>query len=286
MAVALAVIQQGLALQRVLDLLDPDPAARRPRGLDGALQRGQRHARVPSRPRGQHLQRLVRDRGRVGDAALVRERAAQQGDHVLGRQRPELVDLGPGEQRRVDLEVGVLGGGADQRQQAILDRRQQGVLLGLVEAVDLVEEEDRRPAGRTAFPGALDDLPHLGAAGVDGRELLEGARRSRGDDPGQGRLAGPRRPVEDRAVRLAGFDRDTEGRPRLEQLALADELVQLAGAHPRRERGGGAGAGPGGRRRLGLEQSFLGHQTSMSAARRQNARRWPPRAPAPIPRPC
>ena len=67
---------------------------------------------------------------------------------VSARVRLELVDLRPREQRRVDLEVRVLGRRADQRQQAVLDAGQQRILLRLVEAVDLVEEEDRPPAAR------------------------------------------------------------------------------------------------------------------------------------------
>ncbi len=59
----------------------------------------------------------------------------------------ERIDAHPREQGAVDLEGGVLRRRADQRQQAFLYGRQQGVLLSLVEAVDLVEEEDRlRPA--------------------------------------------------------------------------------------------------------------------------------------------
>ena len=64
------------------------------------------------------------------------------------RVRLELVDLRAREQRRVDLEVRVLGRRADQRHEPLLDPGQQRVLLRLVEAVDLVEEEDRPPAAR------------------------------------------------------------------------------------------------------------------------------------------
>ena len=66
----------------------------------------------------------------------------------LDRVRLELVDLRAREQRRVHLEVRVLGRRADQRHEALLDAGQQRVLLRLVEAVDLVEEEDRPPAAR------------------------------------------------------------------------------------------------------------------------------------------
>ena len=62
---------------------------------------------------------------------------------LLVRERHELVDLAPREQGRVDLEVRVLGRRADQRHRPLLDRRQERVLLRLVEPVDLVQEEDR-----------------------------------------------------------------------------------------------------------------------------------------------
>src|SRR5262249_4064378 len=80
------------------------------------------------------------------------EAAGQHGADGLTVQRRQAEQEGAGQQRRVDLEVRVLRGGADQDQHALLDPRQEGVLLGPVEAVDLVEEEDRPLAGR-APPG-------------------------------------------------------------------------------------------------------------------------------------
>ncbi len=106
-----------------------------------------------------------RDRRRLGDPALgVGEGAAQELFDLGGRERLELVDLAAGDQRRVDLEVGVLGGRADQGQEPFLDRGQQRVLLGLVEAVDLVEEEDRGAAGAAALARPLDHPADLGFA--------------------------------------------------------------------------------------------------------------------------
>src|SRR5690349_149855 len=109
---------------------------------------------------------------------------------LVVRQRHELPDLRSGEERRVDLEVRVLGRGADQRHEALLDRRQQRVLLRLVEAVDLVEEKDRPAAVRTeAVASGSEHLAHVLDRRRDRRQLLElGARRMR-DDPRQRRLA-------------------------------------------------------------------------------------------------
>jgi hypothetical protein len=66
---------------------------------------------------------------------------------TLLRQRLQHEHLRAREQRRVHLERRVLGGGADQHDVAGLDARQERVLLRLVEAVDLVDEDDRAAAG-------------------------------------------------------------------------------------------------------------------------------------------
>lgn len=55
----------------------------------------------------------------------------------------ELVDLGAAEQSGVHFEIGVFRGGADQNQIALLHRGEQHILLGLVQALDLVHKEDR-----------------------------------------------------------------------------------------------------------------------------------------------
>ena len=77
---------------------------------------------------------------------------------------------------------------------------------------------------------------HLGAPGLDRRELLEGRVRVLGEHPGQRRLPGPRRAVEDHRVRLAGLDRRAQRARRAEQVRLADELLERPRAHPRGQR--------------------------------------------------
>ena len=121
------------------------------------------------------------------------DRAARDdGCHLLVRERLQLDDGAAGEQGRVDLEVRVLGRGPDQRQQAALDARQQRVLLALVEAVDLVEEEDRAGAVRAEpVAGALEHAADVVDAGRDGRELLERGAGGLGDDARERRLADP-----------------------------------------------------------------------------------------------
>jgi hypothetical protein len=55
----------------------------------------------------------------------------------------------------VDLERGVFRGRADEDDVAGLDARQEGVLLRLVEAVNLVDEDNRAAPGRPPQPFGL-----------------------------------------------------------------------------------------------------------------------------------
>ena len=151
MLVALAVVGDRLALERVLGGREVDRPALGARRLDRALERPERGAGVAAGAVREELERLVVDLGRIGDPALgLRQGAAQERLDVVRAQLAELVDLTAREERRVHLEVRVLGRRADQGHEPLLDRRQERVLLGLVEAVDLVEEEDGAPAGACA----------------------------------------------------------------------------------------------------------------------------------------
>jgi hypothetical protein len=83
----------------------------------------------------------------------------------------------------------------------------QGVLLGLVEPMDLVDEQDCPLAGRVqallrrgdGLANVLDAREH----GVQGREVCSCGV---GDDACQGGLSGPGRPVEDHAGQAIGLD--------------------------------------------------------------------------------
>jgi len=92
------------------------------------------------------------------------EAALAIGDRALGETREMLVGqrLEPDhararQQRGDDAEARVLGGGPDQRDGAGLDVGEQGVLLGLAEPVDLVDEQQRPRAELVAPLGRLRD---------------------------------------------------------------------------------------------------------------------------------
>ncbi len=163
-AVALLVVEDGSTLQGVLDarerhaLADLRSVPELPRGGGGQLERVQGGARVAFAAGREELDRRVLDLGRPRARALrrlparavaaphqLRGRAPQDRRDLLGRERLQRVHAQARQESAVDLERGVLGGGADERHQVLLDGRQQRVLLGLVEAVDLVEEQHRAP---------------------------------------------------------------------------------------------------------------------------------------------
>ena len=93
----------------------------------------------------------------------------------------------------------------------------------------------RRPVC-AALAGALDHLAHLGAAGVDGRELLEGGVGVLGGEARERGLAGAGRAEQDHRVRLAGLERVAQRRALAEQVLLADEAGERARAHAGGER--------------------------------------------------
>src|SRR5664280_2909835 len=231
-AVAALVVEDRPPLQRVLDTLQGHPLLAQLRGgRGGQLERVERRTRVAFAARRQEVERvrLHRHRGARG--------AAQHRCQLLGGQGLQCIHAQAREQRAVDLERRVLGGGADQRQQALLHRGQQRVLLGLVEAVDLIEEQHRLPAAGVAPVGRpLDHRAHLRAPRLHGAQLLERRARARGHHPRERRLARAGRTVEHHRVRVALLDRRAQGRARAEQVRLADELLDALRAHPHGER--------------------------------------------------
>jgi len=170
-------------------------------------------------------------------AFRVRQGPLEQLQQLRFGQRPQLKDLGAGDQRGVDEKEGVMRRGADQPHDAGLDIRQEHILLRLVEAMDFINEQDRglvfvgEPVG-----GGGQHAAHIGDVGFNPAQPLELIAGLAGDNLRQRRLAGARRAVEDQrldAIRLNGAAQQL---PRPQDVRLADELAQVAGAHPGRQR--------------------------------------------------
>ncbi len=109
---------------------------------------------------------------------------------------------------------------------------EQSVLLGLVEAVDLVHEEDRALAVEPLLLGRLrDDLAQLGHTAEHRAEQDEARLRLVGHDVGEGRLARTGRPPEDHGREAIGTDGAAEHAVGTEQVGLAHDVCEGPRAH-------------------------------------------------------
>jgi hypothetical protein len=151
--VARTVVPQRTRAGGVGDVALVQRGAFRLGGLPGELERLQCCAAVPAGPAGDVFDELL---GHVGLEHL--RPAPHHRRRLFVGKGLELVDRAAGKQRRVDLEVRVLRRGSDQRDEAVFDGMQDRVLLRLVEAVDLVDEEDRpSTVSAEALLGPLED---------------------------------------------------------------------------------------------------------------------------------
>ena len=226
MPVAILVIDCNSALQK-----RPQRSGIERRAQLGIVQRFGLVEQEPSIPIGRGDQRFARCRGQ-------RQRPFQRfGPHqqLVQRRRiepPQDQHLRSGEQRGVQREAGVFRGRADQRDRALFHERQEPVLLGAVEAVDLVHEQQRA-------------LAHLGCGFRFGEGLLEigDTREHRadrhephphggGEQPRDGGLAGARRSPQDHAGKLARRDHSPDRPFGSGQVFLPDHVSQDARSQP------------------------------------------------------
>ena len=118
-------------------------------------------------------------------------------------------------------------------------------MLRLVEAMDLVDEQDGRARAALAFAGFFDGGPDIFHAGEDGGDRDEFGVLMCGDQAREGGLAGAGRTPEDerRELALAANGRSQQ-RFLADHCRLADEFVEAAGRM--RSARGASGAASGG----------------------------------------
>ncbi len=136
---------------------------------------------------------------------------------------------GPGQKRRIQLEGRVLRGRADQHDRAVFHMGQEGILLRAVEAMDLVDEQQRAPPRLALGLGRIEDFAQIRDARLDRRKLLEMKVGHLGQKACDGGLAGPRRPPEDHRGQTACPHHAAE-KPITQEMILADDFVQGLGA--------------------------------------------------------
>ena len=143
------------------------------------------------------------------------------------------------QQRRDQLERRVLGRRADQHDGAVFHDWQKGILLGAVEAVNLVDEEQGPLPDLAPGPRRVEHFFQIGDAGKDRRNLLEIKFGRVRKEPRHRGLAGTGRPPEYERAERARLQHPGERAVRPKQMILPDHLgkrlrAQLVGQRPRR----------------------------------------------------
>ncbi len=209
------------------------------RQLRGDLQRVVGVAAVAAGVAGDHFERIVvsGQLQRAETALTVFQGSPQQRGDLFVGERFEHIDAAAREQRRNNLKGRILGRCADQPDGAALDVGQKGVLLRLVEAVNLIDEQDGARVHLRGLRGGDHHLLDLLDAAHHGGKLDEGGLGGLGDDLGQRGLAHSRRTPQNhgagpRSVELVAFDLHAQRFAGANQVLLAAQLIQRARAHP------------------------------------------------------
>ena len=131
------------------------------------------------------------------------------------------------------MERGILSGGTDQGQQATLDMGQKAILLGLVETVDFIDEEDGLPAILVSNRLTLLDNPaDVLDPGEHGRKEDKVGLTQPGQQSGQGGLAGARWASEQERRQVARLNQSPENFVLAHQMLLTDILGKGLWTHP------------------------------------------------------
>ena len=159
----------------------------------------------------------------------------QRAQVVLGK-RLQHKDFAPRKQRAVYLERGVFGGCADEDYAAFFHKRQESVLLRLVETVYLVYEQNRAFAETAVFLRLFHDLFYLLYAAGHGGEVDEVSLCPVGDDARKGSLAHTGRAPEYHRADIVALDESAQHLSFAKQMLLSAIFVQRLRTQARRKR--------------------------------------------------
>ncbi len=240
------VVAEEFALQDVFEELRSDHAHAgfvRTSAGGSELERVVSGARVTVGEGGDAKENVVRDFYRIVPEAVffVSEGAAKKLDDLWRGEWIKEVDFGAGKQGADNFEGRILRGRADENDVAGFDVREKGILLGFVEAVDFVDENNGAIAGaRFVFRGGHHFLDFLDA-GENGAEGDEIGARQAGDEARERGFSAAGRAPKKHGADVVTFDLKTKRLAGTEQFFLADEFVERAGTHTLGERliGGG-----------------------------------------------
>ena len=208
----------------------------RPRSRS-CFQSGQRPASIAAGEPHDQFSGLVVD-GDAGQPLGMGQGTRNHCSHFVVGERGEHEQHRPRQQRTHQAHARVLRGGCDQRDPAVLHRRQQDILLGLGEPVDLVDEQDSAlTAHAPDLACLLDGRPDVLHPGADRRQCDEPAPGHLRGESGQCRLPGPRWAPEDHTGgRVRITEQGPQGRRRSQQVRLPDDLIHSGRTDPGRQR--------------------------------------------------
>ncbi len=174
---------------------------------------------------------LRRELHRPKPAFVVLERAPQQKHDLLFGERLQHVHPAARQQRRVDFERRILGGCPNQPDVSFFHVRKKCVLLGLVEAMNFVDENHGASAVLPRSLGVGHDLLDFLDPGEHGAELDKLRAGQAGDDLRQRSLAGAGRPPEDQRAQVVALNLRPQRLAWRDQMLLPDELIERARTH-------------------------------------------------------
>ena len=175
---------------------------------------------------------LIRKRIGIAETAIVHERCAEDLADVIVGKAVQLDQARTGEQRRIHLEERILRRCTDEHHDAILHRMEQRVLLGAIEAVDLVDEQDGAQAAMDqTLVGFRDDLAQIRHRAADGRDFHERCVCGVRNHASERGLAGTCGPIEDDGRERVVLDRRPKPGAFADRLLLSDQLVERARTH-------------------------------------------------------
>ena len=166
-----------------------------------------------------------------GCCAQYIQRFFQTFDHIVAVNSLQLQDAQARQQGVIDMERGVFRGRANQRNRAVLDERQKGILLCLVEAVDFINEQDGAPPDCAAVLRLRHRFAHFFHTGKHRRQTHEIRIESARQQQRQRGFAAARRPPEQHGERLVLGDGCGQGGIRAQDVALANIIGEGLRAH-------------------------------------------------------
>ena len=238
MHLAALVIDGHILLQALRDraVVNDDGIALAQLGIDHDLQDIQQFAGISAAVAEERLRLPDLDLALLQHLILA-QRAVEELLQVGDLEGLQHEHLAAGQKGSDHLKGGILRRGADQHDGARFHGAQQGILLRLVEAVDLIDEEDRRARlGEERLGlGRVDDFADFLHTGADRRESIEFALQTIGDNPGQRGLSHARRTPQNEGRQSAGVHHVPQDASGADQMLLTDVIGQGFGPHSLRK---------------------------------------------------